>query len=441
MASKNLLTGIKNIMEANLKDLNICVIGLGYVGLPLLTELKKKFPSTIGFDINKKRVLELKDKVDSTNEVSKEALELISDSVFYEPSGFKNCCFFVVTVPTPVNHHNVPDLKPLHDASELIGSFLKLGDIVVYESTVYPGATEEYCLPILEKNSGLKCNIDFSIGYSPERINPGDTKYRLPNIKKVVSASNNLALRTIFAVYHKIITAGVYKAASIKVAEAAKVIENTQRDLNISLINELTKIFDLMDIDTNDVLEAASTKWNFLNFKPGLVGGHCIGVDPYYLTYKAQSLGYYPEVILAGRRINDSYPKYVASKLIKSLLKKKFSIDNSRCLILGYTFKENCPDTRNTKVLDLYNELSNYNLKVDIYDPLLIKSINDHKKKGLRFIKSPKKRTYQSIILAVPHDEFIAQGVSFIKGLLVNKDCIFFDLKAIFDKKDSNLRL
>jgi UDP-N-acetyl-D-galactosamine dehydrogenase len=350
-------------------DLLIAMIGLGYVGLPLAVEFGKMIP-TIGFDINPARVKELEDGHDSTLEVDSENMQSATQLSYTSNSAdIASANFFIITVPTPVDNYNNPDLTPLEKASETVGKRLKKGDYVVYESTVYPGATEEVCVPVLEKQSGLTYNKDFYVGYSPERINPGDKEHTVTKIKKVVSGSTPEAAAFINTVYQTVISAGTYLASSIKVAEAAKVIENTQRDVNIALINELSRLFNLLEIDTWEVLKAAGTKWNFLNFTPGLVGGHCIGVDPYYLTYKAEEIGYKPEIILAGRRINDGMGKYVASECIKLMVRKGASLKGGRALILGITFKENCPDIRNTKVIDIYSELKSYNLEVDVFDP------------------------------------------------------------------------
>ncbi|HBK0767178.1 TPA: nucleotide sugar dehydrogenase, partial [Escherichia coli] len=347
----------------------IGIIGLGYVGLPLAVEFGKILP-TIGFDINKKRISELSNYIDNTLECTTEELKQAHNLIYSsELNLLSTCNFFIVTVPTPIDKHKQPDLTPLVKASESIATILKKGDIVVYESTVYPGATEEVCIPILEKNSGLKFNVDFFAGYSPERINPGDKEHRVTNILKITSGSTPETADKVDEVYNLIIEAGTHKASSIKVAEAAKVIENTQRDVNIALINELSIIFNKLNIDTLEVLEAAGTKWNFLPFRPGLVGGHCIGVDPYYLTHKAQSAGYHPEIILAGRRLNDNMGHFVVSQLVKKMISKKIQIENSNVLILGLTFKENCPDLRNTKVVDIISELKEYNINVDVFDP------------------------------------------------------------------------
>jgi UDP-N-acetyl-D-galactosamine dehydrogenase len=378
----------------------IAIIGLGYVGLPLAVEFGKII-ETKGFDINKKRVEELKKGKDSTLEVEPENLVTATKLTYTNNlEDLKDSNFFIVTVPTPVDKNKTPDLSPLVSASQMLGKIIKKNDIVVYESTVYPGATEEVCIPEIEKVSGLKFNKDFFAGYSPERINPGDKEHRVTNIVKVTSGSTPETAETVDKIYKKIILAGTHKASSIKVAEASKVIENTQRDLNIALINELAIIFDKMKIDTEEVLKAAGTKWNFLNFKPGLVGGHCIGVDPYYLTFKAQEIGYHPEIILAGRRINDKMGAYVVSRVVKEMVKKKIHVHGSNILIMGLTFKENCPDLRNTKVVDIIEEFKDYNAEIDIYDPWVDEDEALHEY-GLSLTKELKENTYDTIILAV----------------------------------------
>lgn len=400
----------------------IGIIGLGYVGLPLAIEFSKKFP-VVGFDINASRILDLQNGIDITNEVEKSNLTKSKNITFSsEISALENCNFYIVTVPTPITKNKKPDLGPLLSASQIIAKLLKRGDVIVYESTVYPGATEEDCVPILEKISGFSLNKDFHVGYSPERINPGDKSHRLPNIKKVTSGSSKKSADFIDKVYKKIITAGTYQAESIKVAEAAKVIENTQRDLNIALINELTIIFNLMDIDTEAVLKAAETKWNFLPFRPGLVGGHCIGVDPYYLTHKSQSLGYNPEIILAGRRLNDGMASFVSTQLVKLLTQKNIKINSAKILILGLSFKENCPDIRNTKVIDIIDELSGYNCKVSVYDPWV--DSNEAKNEyGINLIQELQPNYYDGIVVAVPHKDFKKMGIKKIKELCKSKCC------------------
>lgn len=421
-----------------LENAKIAIIGLGYVGLPLAVEFGKK-RETLGFEINQSRVDELQGGEDSTLECSPEELkEATKLSYTTDTEQLKNCNVFIVTVPTPINEHKQPDLTPLEKASEMLGGVINQGDIVIYESTVYPGCSEEVCVPILEKVSGLTFNEDFYIGYSPERINPGDKEHRLPTIKKVTSGSTPECAKFVNELYQDIITAGTHLAPSIKVAEAAKVIENTQRDVNISLINELAKIFNVLDIDTLDVLEAAGTKWNFLPFRPGLVGGHCIGVDPYYLTYKAQSIGYNPEVILSGRRINDGMGEYVVSQLIKKMIKNKQQVEGSKVLLMGLTFKENCPDLRNTKVVDIISELREYNINVDIYDPWVSKE-EAMEEYGLSLIDEPS-NDYEAVIVAVAHNEFIELGADGVRNLL-KKDGLLYDLKSLFEKNKSDIRL
>ena len=423
----------------NTNDLRLAIVGLGYVGLPLAVEFGKK-RGVIGFDINQKRIDELKFGRDRTFETTEQELR---DAQYLnyttDPDDLRAANCYIVTVPTPIDEHKQPNLTPLINASETIGKVLKSGDIVIYESTVYPGATEEDCVPVLEKSSGLKFNQDFFCGHSPERINPGDKERRLTNIKKVTSGSTPKISDLIDALYTEIIAAGTYKAESIKVAEAAKVIENTQRDLNIALINELAIIFNKLGIDTEAVLKAAGSKWNFLPFRPGLVGGHCIGVDPYYLTHKAQAIGYNPEIILAGRRMNDGMGAYVASQLIKTMIKKSIQINSACVLIMGLTFKENCPDLRNTKVIDVINELKEYNINVDVMDPLCTEeaSLNEY---GLHLIKDIKDEFYDAIVLAVGHDEFKQMGVDAIRKL-GKKNHLLYDLKYVLPKDSVDLRL
>jgi UDP-N-acetyl-D-galactosamine dehydrogenase len=415
-------------------DLLIAMIGLGYVGLPLAVEFGKMIP-TIGFDINPARVKELEDGHDSTLEVDSENMQSATQLSYTSNSAdIASANFFIITVPTPVDNYNNPDLTPLEKASETVGKRLKKGDYVVYESTVYPGATEEVCVPVLEKQSGLTYNKDFYVGYSPERINPGDKEHTVTKIKKVVSGSTPEAAAFINTVYQTVISAGTYLASSIKVAEAAKVIENTQRDVNIALINELSRLFNLLEIDTWEVLKAAGTKWNFLNFTPGLVGGHCIGVDPYYLTYKAEEIGYKPEIILAGRRINDGMGKYVASECIKLMVRKGASLKGGRALILGITFKENCPDIRNTKVIDIYSELKSYNLEVDVFDPWAnAKEVMDEFAIPLK--ESFTNEKYDLIVAAVAHEEI----KSFDFSGQMNEPCVVYDVKNILSEKDGSL--
>ena len=416
-------------MSFDINNLRIGVVGLGYVGLPLAVEFAKKYP-TIGFDINSGRIGELESGLDSTLECSSEELAAASHIRFTSNAAeLGDCNFYVVTVPTPIGDSNRPLLTPLKSASRLLGRVIKDGDVVVYESTVYPGATEEFCVPFLEQESGLKVNKDFFLGYSPERINPGDKEHRLPSILKVTSGSTTEAADFVDAVYASIITAGTHKASSIKVAEAAKVIENTQRDVNIALVNELAMIFDRVGIDTEEVLEAAGTKWNFLPFRPGLVGGHCIGVDPYYLTYKAQQLGYHPQMILAGRRINDNMSLFIGSQVIKLMLAKSIQPAASRALVLGLAFKENCPDVRNTKVVDIVNELATYGTDVDVHDPWC-DADEAQREYGLTLVTEPEKGAYDVVIIAVAHNEFRALGESGIRAF--GKDTsVIYDIKYV----------
>ena len=408
----------------------IAIIGLGYVGLPLAVEFGKQRP-VVGFDINAQRIAELQSGHDRTLEVCDEELAQAAHLAYsHTASDLAYCQIFIVTVPTPVDKANRPDLTPLVKASETVGRALKPGDIVIYESTVYPGATEEVCVPVLERVSGLRFNEHFFCGYSPERINPGDKQHRLPTIKKVTSGSTPEVADEVDALYAQIITAGTHKASSIKVAEAAKVIENTQRDVNIALMNELSLIFHKLGIDTLEVLQAAGTKWNFLPFRPGLVGGHCIGVDPYYLTHKAQEVGYHPEVILAGRRINDGMAHYVADETIKLMLRKGHAVLNSRILVLGLTFKENCPDVRNTKVVDIVSALKGYNTQVDVYDPWINLLEAEHEY-GLRCLpQAPELGQYSAIVLAVGHQQFVQLGAEGIKAWGI-PNAVVFDVKSI----------
>jgi UDP-N-acetyl-D-galactosamine dehydrogenase len=417
----------------------IGIIGLGYVGLPLAVEFGKQF-RTIGFDINQSRISALRRSEDITLEVDKQELESANHLEFTtDQKALEACNIFIVTVPTPIDDSKRPDLVPLLKASETVGSVISSGDIVIYESTVYPGATEEECIPVVEKVSGLTFNRDFFAGYSPERINPGDNEHRLPSIMKVTSGSTPEAAKIIDDLYAKIITAGTHLAESIRVAEAAKVIENTQRDLNIALVNELAMIFNKMDIDTEAVLKAAGTKWNFLPFRPGLVGGHCIGVDPYYLTHKAEAIGYNPEVILSGRRVNDAMGSYVAQQMIKQMLKKDIAIMNSRVLVMGLTFKENCPDLRNTRVVDLISELQDFEVAVDVYDPW-IDPEEARRAYQVDPVEKPDSGAYDGIIFAVAHDEFRQMSPDDIKALCKAKHTIF-DLKYVLPKEVSDLRL
>lgn len=422
-----------------LSDLKIAVIGLGYVGLPLAVEFGKKVP-VIGFDIHQKRIEELRSGQDHTLEVSPEELQQATQlSYSANLDDLKSCNFFIVTVPTPIDDYKQPDLTPLIKASTSIGQVLKKGDVVVYESTVYPGATEEDCIPVLEKVSGLKFNQDFFAGYSPERINPGDKLHRVTNILKITSGSTPEVADFVDQVYNLIIEAGTHKATSIKVAEAAKVIENTQRDVNIALINELAVIFNKMGIDTEAVLNAAGTKWNFLPFRPGLVGGHCIGVDPYYLTHKAQSIGYHPEIILAGRRLNDGMGAYVVTQLVKAMIKKKIQVEGAKVLVLGLSFKENCPDIRNTKIIDIVNELQEYNIQVDVYDPW-VDTQEAQYEYGITPIVSLEQGQYDAVILAVAHEQFKAMGVTDIRAL-AKPEHILYDLKYVLEQSESDIRL
>ena len=422
-----------------LDNLKIGMIGLGYVGLPLAVEFGRKYP-TVGFDINRHRIAELQAGRDHTLEVSEEELAQATHlSYSCALEDLAACNTYIVTVPTPINEHKQPDLTPLQKASELLGKVLKPADIVIYESTVYPGATEEVCVPILEKTSGLTFNRDFFVGYSPERINPGDKQHRVTNILKVTSGSTPEIADKVNALYASIIVAGTHKASSIKVAEAAKVIENTQRDVNIALINELALIFNKLGIDTEEVLLAAGTKWNFLPFRPGLVGGHCIGVDPYYLTHKAQAIGYNPEVILSGRRINDGMGAYVVSQLIKLMLKKRIQVQDADVLIMGLTFKENCPDIRNTRVVDIVKELQSYGVNVDVHDPW-VDADETQEEYGIRPVENTPKGKYDAIILAVAHDQFKNMPIAEVKAL-GKPQSIIYDLKYLFPADQTDARL
>lgn len=426
-------------MSFNLENYKIGIIGLGYVGLPLAVEFGKKI-KTLGFDINEKRIKELSAGNDFTLECSsKELAEAYYLQYSCDYKELAACNVFIVTVPTPIDEYKQPDLTPLIKASETLGKIIKKDDIIVYESTVYPGATEEVCIPVIEKISGLVFNTDFFAGYSPERINPGDKEHRVTNIKKVTSGSTPEIAEIVDKLYGTIITAGTHKASSIRVAEAAKVIENTQRDLNIALINELAMIFNKLGIDTEEVLKAAGTKWNFLPFRPGLVGGHCIGVDPYYLTHKAQAIGYHPEVILAGRRINDGMSRYVASQLIKAMLKKKLQIEGANVLIMGLTFKENCPDLRNTKVVDIFAELKEYNVVVDIYDPWVNVEEAYHEY-GINVLNTLPNKKYDGVVFAVAHSQFKDMSKDDVKGL-IRDDGVVYDLKYIIDPNIVDIRL
>jgi len=417
----------------------IALIGLGYVGLPLAVEFGKK-RTVVGFDINQSRINDLKNGIDSTLETTSEELKDAVHLIYTTNlDDVKDCEIFIVTVPTPIDKHKRPDLIPLEKSSEVVGSILKKGDIVIYESTVYPGATEEVCVPILEQQSGLKFNEDFYCGYSPERINPGDKEHRVTTIKKVTAGSTPEIATEVDELYQEIIIAGTHKAGSIKVAEAAKVIENTQRDVNIALINELALIFNKLDIDTESVLEAAGTKWNFLPFRPGLVGGHCIGVDPYYLTHKALEVGYNPEMILAGRRLNDGMGSYVADQVSKIMTKMRIHVVDANILIMGLTFKENCPDLRNTRVVDLVEEFEGFNCNVDVYDPWVDKDEAVHEY-GIKPIDQPVEDKYDAILLAVAHDEFKELSLEQIKSF--GKDNhVLYDIKYLLNAKEVDGRL
>jgi len=418
-------------MERN----KIAIIGLGYVGLPLAVEFGKKYP-TIGFDINQNRIEELKTGFDRTLEIESDNLKSSTFLKFANTlEEIKEATIYIVTVPTPIDKNNRPDLTPLIKASETVGKVLSKGDIVVYESTVYPGCTEEDCVPVLEKFSGLKFNLDFFCGYSPERINPGDKIHTVTKILKITSGSTPEVAEKVNAIYSSIITAGTYKAASIKVAEAAKVIENCQRDINIAFVNELALIFDKMNIDTLEVLEAAGTKWNFLPFRPGLVGGHCIGVDPYYLTHKAEEIGYHSQVILAGRKINDNMGSFIANKIVKLLIKKGAKVNNANALVLGITFKENCPDIRNSKVIDIIDELKEFGINPHVYDPMADKQEVKHEY-GIELIDKPEGK-YEAIILAVSHKEFEVINLKEFS----NPTTVLYDVKSILDKSIIDARL
>jgi len=421
-------------------EYKIAIIGLGYVGLPLAIEFGKKFP-TIGFDINTSRINDLKAGKDRTLEVNSEEITEAERLSFTDDSSTLNQCnIYIVTVPTPIDGSKNPDLSPVISASHLVAKYLSKGDVVIYESTVYPGATEEICVPILEKDSGLIFNEGFYCGYSPERINPGDKERKLTNILKLTSGSTPEIATLVDELYGEIITAGTHKTSSIKVAEAAKVIENTQRDLNIALVNELSLIFNRVGIDTEEVLEAAGTKWNFLPFRPGLVGGHCIGVDPYYLTHKAESLGYHPQLISAGRRINDNMGHFVVSEVVKLMAKKKINIVNSKILMLGLTFKENCADLRNTRVIEMINELSDtYNACVDVFDPWVIKD-EAQAAYNLSLIEQPKANLYDAIIVAVSHDQFKALGLDGVKAF-AKENHVLYDIKYLFSRDGVDGRL
>ncbi len=423
----------------DIQDVKLAVVGLGYVGLPLAVEFGKQ-REVLGFDINARRIEELRAGTDHTLEVTNAELAEARHLRFtHVPAELASANVFIVTVPTPIDQYKQPDLTPLQRASETIGRVLKRGDIVIYESTVYPGATEEVCVPVLEQVSGLRFNEDFYAGYSPERINPGDKEHRVSTIRKVTSGSTPEIAELVDALYRQIIVAGTHKASSIRVAEAAKVIENTQRDVNIALINELALIFNRLGIDTQAVLEAAGTKWNFLPFRPGLVGGHCIGVDPYYLTHKAQSIGYHPEIILAGRRLNDSMGGYVVAQLVKAMTKRCIQVQRSRVLVMGLTFKENCPDLRNTRVVDIVRELAEYAIEVDVYDPW-VDPDEAFREYGVRPIEQPAQGAYDGIIIAVAHREFAQMGAPAMRAL-GKPEHVIYDLKYVLQADESDLRL
>lgn len=423
----------------HLTDIKLAIIGLGYVGLPLAVEFGRKRP-VVGFDINHERIEELRSGHDSTLETTCEEL-VAARHLRYTTSGddLRGCNCYVVTVPTPIDKYKRPDLIPLIKASETVGRVLKAGDIVIYESTVYPGCTEEDCVPVLEKYSGLKYNQDFYCGYSPERINPGDKEHGVTTIRKITAGSTPEVATIVDALYNEIVTAGTHRSESIRIAEAAKVIENTQRDLNIALINELAMIFNRMGIDTEAVLKAAGTKWNFLPFRPGLVGGHCIGVDPYYLTHKAQSIGYQPEIILAGRRLNDRMGSYVVAQLVKAMTKKRIHVEGARILVMGLTFKENCPDLRNTRVVDIVAELKDYNCVVDVFDPWVTAS-DAEREYGIIPVIHPEASCYDAIVLAVAHWQFRQMGASAIRALGKN-NAVLYDLKYVLSAQETDLRL
>ena len=425
--------------DFSLRRTRIGVIGLGYVGLPLAVEFGRRYPTT-GFDINAKRVAALARGHDATLEVSRDELKAAGKLTYTSDlARLKRCNVYIVTVPTPIDQYKRPDLTPLVRASETVGAVLSAGDIVVYESTVYPGCTEEICVPILERVSGLKINRDFFVGYSPERINPGDKQHRLTTIVKVTAGSTPAAAAHVDALYASIITAGTHPASSIRVAEAAKVIENTQRDVNIALINELALIFKRLGIDTEEVLRAAGSKWNFLPFRPGLVGGHCIGVDPYYLTHKAQEIGYHPEMILAGRRINDNMGLYIAGEVVKLLTDHRLPVKGARVLVMGLTFKENCPDLRNSKVVDVIRELERYGARVDVYDPWAAPRETEHEY-GLKPVKAPRAGTYDAIVLAVAHTAFREMGIRAIRRFAKRRHVVY-DVKYLFARGASDARL
>ena len=423
----------------SVRKIRVGVVGLGYVGLPLAVEFGRKF-DTVGFDIKAERIKQLQAGRDSTLETTRDELRAATRLTFTtDLKQLKRCTVFIITVPTPIDQYKRPDLTPLVKSSETVGKVLKKGDVVVYESTVYPGCTEEVCVPILERESGLKFNVDFFAGYSPERINPGDKEHRLPTILKITSGSTPAVADMVDKLYRSIIRAGTHKASSIRVAEAAKVIENTQRDVNIALINELALIFKRLGIDTEEVLKAAGTKWNFLPFRPGLVGGHCIGVDPYYLTHKAQEIGYHPEMILAGRRLNDSMGGVVANDVVRLLTDKRIHVKGARALVLGLTFKENCPDIRNSKVVDVINELKNYGMTVDVYDPWIDNAEARHEY-GIKPVKAPKRGNYDAVVLAVAHQAFKDIGLAALRRF-GRKTHVFYDIKYAFPASEVDGRL
>ena len=426
-------------MRMSLPDMKLAIVGLGYVGLPLAVEFGRYRP-VVGFDINRQRIDELTSGKDLTLETSAAELAAATHlSYTTELNDLRDCHCYIITVPTPIDAYKRPNLTPLIQASEAVGNVISKGDIVIYESTVYPGCTEDDCVPVLERHSGLTFNQDFYCGYSPERINPGDREHRVTTIKKITSGSTPEVADLIDALYNEIITAGTHKAESIRVAEAAKVIENTQRDLNIALINELAMIFNKLGIDTEAVLKAAGSKWNFLPFRPGLVGGHCIGVDPYYLTHKAQAIGHHPDIILAGRRLNDGMGAYVAAQLVKAMTKQRIQVEGAAILIMGLTFKENCPDLRNTHVVDIVTELSDYHCHVDVYDPWVTTATAQHEY-GITPIPTPQPNRYDAIVLAVGHRQFAAMGAAAIRAL-GKPNAVLYDLKYVLAADESDLRL
>ncbi len=422
----------------DIKDAKIAVIGLGYVGLPLAVEFAKKYP-VVGFDISVPRIQELRQGQDSSLEVEPEELASVSMAYTDQLKDTADCNVYIVTVPTPIDDYKSPDLRPLISASRAVGEVIGKGDVVIYESTVYPGATEDDCIPVIEQVSGLVFNQDFYAGYSPERINPGDKEHRVTTIKKVTSGSTPEIADFVDDLYASVIVAGTHKASSIKVAEAAKVIENTQRDVNIALVNELALIFDKLDIDTEEVLKAAGTKWNFLPFRPGLVGGHCIGVDPYYLTHKAQAIGYHPAMILAGRRINDGMGQHVAGNVVKLMLQRGLKVNGGRALIMGLTFKENCPDLRNTRVTDIIDELDSYGMQVDVWDPWVNAEEAGHEY-GITPITAPEDGQYEALVVAVSHHQFVDLGIDKIRALGV-PDAVVYDVKYLFPASQTDGRL